>query len=327
MAVDTSISGFLGKTFRSIASLKVAIPLIVLLVIVTVIGSLFPKPDWFLTFWYLGLLGILGLSLLLITILHIPRILRHKGRNALIGVVTTHAGILVLIAGAMYGSIGSSRFSIRAIEQEMTIIPELPFVIRLEELLVEEYPPGVWDHVSPDMVPKKRQDSHLVLYKGGQAWFKGIASPGQPIVADGYRILPHLSDIGWYFELLVTDSLGREMTIPVKPWAPPLIQTAGREVMVHSLMGGETLSAQVFTIEDQQMVPLGIVSRDSELDLDGNRIALGAVKRYTGLSVYNRPHAWVLLLGCILMMTGLVWHFYFRHRGSGPADKWGGDEF
>jgi hypothetical protein len=79
----------LNKTFRLLASLKVAIPLLVVLVVVTIGASLFPTPDFFATRWYLGLLGLLGLSLLLITIQHMPAILKKKGRNALIGVVTT----------------------------------------------------------------------------------------------------------------------------------------------------------------------------------------------------------------------------------------------
>jgi cytochrome c biogenesis protein ResB len=60
------------KVFKTLASLKVAIPLLVLLTVVTVVGSFFPTPDMFRTTWYLGLLGLLGLSLLLITVQHAP---------------------------------------------------------------------------------------------------------------------------------------------------------------------------------------------------------------------------------------------------------------
>ena len=73
----------------SLASLKTAIPLLVVTIVVTIIGSLFPQPDLFRTWWYLGLLGLNGMSLLFITIVHTPMILERKGRNALIGVVVT----------------------------------------------------------------------------------------------------------------------------------------------------------------------------------------------------------------------------------------------
>jgi uncharacterized membrane protein YobD (UPF0266 family) len=54
------------RSFRLLASLKVAIPLLVVLIVVTIVISLFPTPDLFMTKWYLGLLGLLGISLLFI---------------------------------------------------------------------------------------------------------------------------------------------------------------------------------------------------------------------------------------------------------------------
>jgi cytochrome c biogenesis protein ResB len=124
----------LGKAFRLLASLKVAIPLLVILVGVTIVISLFPTPELFASKWYLGLLGMLGLSLLLITIQHAPMILKRKGRNALIGVITTHLGILVVIAGIIYGGYTGFRHNIKLIEGEVAIVPGLPFVIQLVRL-------------------------------------------------------------------------------------------------------------------------------------------------------------------------------------------------
>ena len=79
-------------------------------------------------------------------------------------------------------------------------------------------------------------------------------------------------------------------------------------------MDEDLRQAQVFTIEDEQMISLGIISVDQALELDGYSISLGAYKRYTGMTVYNRPQAPILLVGCLAMLFGLVWHFYFRHR-------------
>jgi cytochrome c biogenesis protein ResB len=65
---------------------------------------------------------------------------------------------------------------------------------------------------------------------------------------------------------------------------------------------------------DGQVTLLGMVSENESLSIDDHTLSLGNIKRYTGLSIYNRPHAPVLVAGCLLMMFGLVWHFYFRHR-------------
>ena len=288
--------------------------MLVITIVVTIGGTLFPQPDLFKSWWYLGLLGLNGVSLLFITILHIPMILERKGRNALIGVVGTHTGILILIVGAIYGGMSGFRYDVKAIEGEMTIVPGLPFVIHLDKLVIEEYPAESVAHLDEEFILKKRQESHLTLYRNGEAWFEAVSAPGIPAKVDGITILPAFKDIGWYFELIVTDPLGRPKTIPVKPWQPPIFNVGKTPVMAHSLMDAGGLSAQVLTMVDEQMTQLGVVSRKQPLEIDGHSISLGNIKRYTGLVIYNRPHAWVLVLGCLAMLFGLVWHFYFRHR-------------
>ena len=304
----------LKKSFRLLASLKVAIPLLVLLTIATIVGSLFPEPDMFKTWWYLGLLGAQGLSLLFITILHIPAILKRKGRNALIGVVTTHLGILVLIAGIIYGGYSGFRHEIKLIEGEITVVPGLPFVIQLDELIVEEYRQEEFPRMNLEVLPKKKQESRITLLKNGKPWLSTVTAPGRPARVDGITLLPSISDTGWYFELIVMDARGNEKIIPVRPWAPPLIAVGGKRIMTHSVVTGESPRAEFFTIEDDEMIPQGVASREQPLVIEGNSLSLGPVVRYTGMQVYNRPQGSILVLGSILMFVGLVWHFYFRHR-------------
>ena len=203
---------------------------------VTIGGSLLPQPDLFKTWWYLGLLGLNGVSLLFITIQHIPMILERKGRNALIGVVVTHMGILILIAGVIYGGLSGFRHEVKAIEDEMTIVPGLPFVIHLDKLDIEEYPQDILALMNSDSPLKKRQDSHLSLIKNGQKWLEFVAKPGTPAKVDGITILPSLNSIGWCFELIVTNPRGVEKTTLVRPWAPPIFKVGNTPVMAHSLM-------------------------------------------------------------------------------------------
>jgi len=302
------------KIFRLLASLKVAIPLLVLLTGVTIIGSLFPTPELFRTNWYLGLLGLLGLSLLLITIQHAPLILKKKGRNAMIGVITTHLGILVVIAGVIYGGYTGFRHEIRLVEGEATIIPGLPFVIQLDELVIEEYRQEDFPRMNLAALPKKQQDSRLTLLKGGSEWASMVAAPGRPASVDGMTILPAISDVGWVYELIVTDALRRETTIPVRPWAPPLITLDGKQAMAHVKGGAGAHEVEILERAGEQIASLGVVAKDSPLTIGRASVRLGAARRYTGAQVYNRPQEPVLLWGSLLMFAGLVWHFYFRHR-------------
>ena len=313
----------LRKKVRLLASLKVAIPLLVLLTVVTIIGSLFPTPELFRTNWYLALLGILGLSLTLVTIQHAPMILKRKGRNAMIGVIATHLGILVVIAGVIYGGFTGFRHEIRLIEGEVTVVPGLPFVIQLDDLVVEEYRQDDYPRMNLELLPKKRQDSRITLFRNGRAWQELIIAPGRPGHINGITILPAISDVGWVYELIVTDAMGRETTVPVRPWAPPLISLGDKQVMAHG--GGQPGTREVELLErvGGQVATLGVVAENQPLTIGRSSIMLGGARRYTGAQVYSRPQQPILIGGSVLMFLGLVWHFYFRHRDrrrEGQAD-------
>ena len=107
----------------------------------------------------------------------------------------------------------------------------------------------------------------------------------------------------------------------MRPWAPPLINVGGRQMMTHSVMDGDNPQAEIFSIENDAMVSIGTLNRDQGLEVDGHQLGLGPVKRYTGLQVYNRPQGPVLVAGSVLMFLGLVWHFYFRHRDRRAEKK------
>ena len=304
----------LKTAFRLLASLKVAIPLLVVLTAITITGSLFPTPDLFWSDAYLALLGVLGLSLLFVTIQHAPMILKRKGRNALLGVIMTHLGILVLIAGVIYGGYTGFRHGIKLVEGEVAVLPNLPFVIQLDALQIEEYRAEDFPSGNLEKLPKKVQDSHVTLLKNGRTWIEATAAPGRPLRIDGITLLPSITDVGWFFDLIVTDPLSRERTIPVPPWEPPVVTVGERQVMAHGSMLGGNPELELFTKEGDALVSLGKVRKDEPLSLDGFEISVGPARRYTAVQVYNRPHEPVLVAGSALMFVGLVWHFYFRHR-------------
>jgi cytochrome c biogenesis protein ResB len=304
------------KVFSFFASLKVAIPLLVLTIAVTIIGTLFPDPDLFKSGWYLGLLALNGISLLFITILHVPLILKRKGRNALVGVVVTHLGILILIVGVIYGGFNGFRHKIKLLDGEITVIPGLPFVIQVDELLIEEYRQEDFPHMPLDELPKKRQQVRFTLLKNGKPWHSDIAEPGWPAVVDGITLLPIVNDTGWYFELITIDHMrkDREATIPVRPWELPLIKVGGRTLMAHARIDGEIQVVEIFALEDNKPTSLGFINQQQPLKIGNYSVSLGPMKRFMGIQVYNRPAECILISGSLLMLAGLVWHFYFRHR-------------
>lgn len=313
-ATDGLIVSLLKKPFRLLASLKLAMPLLIVLTIVTVVGSLYPEPDIFHSIWYLSLMGLLGVSLLFITIIHAPMIVRRRGRNALIGVITTHLGILVLIAAFIVGGASGFRHKVRLIEGDITVVPGIPFVVQLDELVVEDYGDAEYPGVDLSALPRKRQDSHITLLKGGAPWRELVVAPGNPARVDGITLLPAVNEIGWAFELDITDSDGKTIVVPVRPWAPPVLTLGLRQVMAHGVANDDRPAAELYALDGDSLSLLGSVQHDGAITVDGHVISLGQVRRYTGMQIYNRPQEPLLLAGSALMFAGLVWHFYFRHR-------------
>jgi len=190
----------------------------------------------------------------------------------------------------------------------------LPFVLQLDRLVIEEYQQEDFPRMDLSALPKKVQDSYITVLKNGKPVMSEVTAPGTPLHIDDFVVLPAISDLGWYFELIVTDRQGREKTIPVRPWAPPLITVGDKRLLTHNLLTGDNPSAEFFAVAGDQMTSLGILSRDAKLEIDGNTLALGPIQRYTGVKIYRRPQQPVLIAGTLLMVVGLLWHFYFRHR-------------
>jgi hypothetical protein len=201
------------------------------------------------------------------------------------------------------------------------VIPGLPLAIQLDELRVQEYRQEEFPRLPLATLPKKQQDSHVTLFRNGKAVAETVTAPGQPVRYDGITLLPSINDIGWYFELILTDPLGRDKTIPVRPWALPVLRVGEREFVTHGATEGDMEQAELFAIVDEQPVSIGFARGDQSLAIDDHKVRLGAVKRYTAMQVYNRPQEPVLVAGSVLMFLGLVWHFYFRHRDRRREEK------
>ncbi|MBD3649434.1 MAG: cytochrome c biogenesis protein ResB [Pseudomonadales bacterium] len=315
--------GTAGDYFRQFigffSSIRTVLPVLLCVVLLTIIGGIFRDWDIFESGWYLTALGLLGFCLLCTTIDRIPRLLATNDKTRLLGVVLAHSGIIVLIIGMIFGGVSAFRQNIRIIEDEIAIVPELPFALKLEELVIEEYPDDVFSHIDSEVRPKKRQESRISVYIDGELRETLVSSPGNPVEVDGFTLLPSQMNTGWYFELLVTDRLGREKTIPVRPWAPPLIQVGERSLMAHRLENRGAQSVQIFAVSETESMVIGTVSPQEPFEIDGNSIALGPFKRYTGVHVYRRPQTPILILGCIISLAGLAWHYYHKLRATNPV--------
>ena len=338
-----------GKVLNFIASVKFAIPLLIAIATASIIGSLIPQgrnvklvseiPEWIATinqylqlndifhsWWYIILLGLLGFSLLTVAIKRFPRVYQQRGRGAALGILLAHLGILTILGGMVYSGFSGFRYYTRLMEGDVTVLPPLPFVIKLDEFKLKYYPEETFRHWGPDARFPEKQESMVTLLHHGNPFLKATIAPGQPIVAKGVTLLPAHKDIGWVFNLVITDPNGREKVVPIRPWAPPLIHLVGgnRNIMAHRLKfeksGGNSdkrnasvASTEIFQLkEDGTSMSLGFATQSSPLQIGAYTTSLESIRPYTGLHVYVRPEKPFFIAGFIALLAGLVFTFYRR---------------
>ncbi len=336
----------LKRAFDFLASVKLAIPLLVVIAIASIVGSLIPQgrnvqlaqgvPEWvrslnqyfqlndiFHSWWYVLLVGVLGLSLVAITVKRIPTVWRQRGLGAGMGILLAHVGILLVIGGAMYGGMSGFRYYTRLIEGDVTVLPSLPFVIKLDRLDLKYYSADTFRRLGPNFRMAETQESALTLLHHGNPFLKATAAPGRPVVARGVKMLPAEKDVGWAFDLVLSAS-GRDKVVPIRPWAPPLV-TLGlgnpNQILVHRLTphgsdgqgiedGPGALATEVVLLQvDGTVRSLGFASQTEPLKFGAWTVSVTNIRRYTGLHVYNRPEQPFLIAGIVTLIVGLVGYF------------------
>jgi len=131
---------------KFLRSVKFTIILLVLIVIASIAGSLLEQRTAnklvYHSFWFLGLIASLSLNIILCTV-HRLKPLRFKR----LGFLLTHLGVIVIIIGALFGALTGESGFIRIFEGDKTNIyfddsskpHALPFSIQLEDFIIERY--------------------------------------------------------------------------------------------------------------------------------------------------------------------------------------------
>jgi hypothetical protein len=280
--------------------------------------------DIFHSRWYIALLGLLSLCLVAITVKRLPTVWRQRGLGAGLGILLAHLGILTIIGGAIYGGVSGFRYYARLIEGEVTVLPALPFVIKLDRLSVKFYPEETFRHLGPDIRLAERQESAFTLLHHGSPFLRATASPGRPVVARGVTLLPSEKDLGRAFTLVILAPNGLEKVIPIRPWAPPLI-TLGfgnqTRILAHRLVFDEsahqgaegprrpTATEIIQLKQDGSSRSLGFASDTNPLKYGEWSFSVERIQPYTGIHVYSRPEKPFLIAGFVILMVGLLWFF------------------
>lgn len=262
---------------------------------------------------------------------------RESGRFSLFGVYVVHLGILMIIAGAVIGSIFGFKADVNLAEGEETAIVQLDkgrgeyqldFSIRCEKFLVEFYDTGA---------PKTFQ-SDLSFIRNGQVVRQGSVLVNHPLAFEGLRF--YQASYG------VSEKSGARL----------IYTNAGAESREISIGQGDTFDlpaqkakATVLRVEDDMMqfgpaVKLNIetgreniqfwVFQNIQQIADVNPGLFSSVplfnpglfkplvfslkgierKYYTGLQIVRDPGVPFVLTGGLMLMAGLMIIFFCSHQ-------------
>lgn len=326
----------LGRAGDFLASVRMAVPLLVAVAAASILGSVIPQGgnvrlissvpdgvrrlnaylqlnDIFHSWWYLLLLALLGLSLVMVTVKRVPTVWTVRGRGQALGILLAHMGTIVILGGAIYGGLFGFRYYIRIIEGEAAVIPHLPMVIKLERLDLKYYAPELFRHRGPKFQAVERQESTLTLLHHGRPFLQGASSPGNPLSARGVALLPSHNELGWAFDVVLAAG-GHEKVVTIRPWAPsPITLGLGNlsRIMAHRLIvdgagPDQGTAAEIFLLDEGGTGrSLGFAARREPLRFGAWTISIANIRRYTGVRVYSRPEMPVLITGVIMLALGL----------------------
>ena len=248
----------------------------------------------------------------------VPTTWRQQRRTVVGGILLILAGGLLILSGTIYNQLSGFSYDTRLVEGEVTVLPYVPFVVKLEQFTLAYHSPQAFDNAEPGAMPE-RQEIALTLLQNDQILGKKSTQAGRPVHAAGISLLPSDTDTGWAFSLVVRDPGGREKVIPVNPWDPPLTRLgltrqhvfAESVARIGASQDNDTTTArpnaaEIFLVEangDRQS--LGFASKTTPVSASGYMVSVWGIRPYTGLRVYHRPGLPILIIGIVCLLAGL----------------------
>jgi cytochrome c biogenesis protein len=262
---------------------------------------------------------------------------REKGRLSLFGVYIVHLGVLIIIAGAVVGSIFGFEADINLSEgEEASIVQlvkgkgtrQLDFSVRCDKFNIEFYETG-----SP-----KTYRSDLSFIKGGQVVHQGSTLVNHPITFDGLRFyqssyglseeskatLTYTNADMKSEELLVTQ--GTTFDLPAQKAKVTVLRVEedimqfGPAIKLSIETKKENIQFWVFQhIKDIAAVNPGLFSSVPLFNPGLFQPLVFSLERiekqyYTGLRVVRDPGVPFVLAGGILLLAGMIIIFFISHQ-------------
>jgi len=250
----------------------------------------------------------------------------EKGRYTRVAFFLTHLSVLVIFIGAIVGSLfGFKGYvninegeTITSVQTRKGEIRNLNFGVKCISFAVDFYPNGA---------PKDYR-SDLAVVKDGKEAVRKTIRVNDPLDFEGITF--YQSSYGRLPEEVTLEIRGRD-GVSLGTVAAPYgtqVSVPGGDIKIevldyqehfHLRDGSEAGPAYGVNIYSSGAPPRGIwVSEPRpEINRDGTYsfvVKNARLKNYTGLQVNRDPGVWLVWLGCIMLVIGIMMAFFMSHR-------------
>jgi len=249
----------------------------------------------------------------------------ERGRVSRLGVYITHLSILIILFGALMGSLFGFKGFVNIPEGEtvdrvsllqrrgMTERP-LGFAVRCDDFRITYYDVNAQERLVKEYI------STLTFLEDGREVMKKEVRVNHPLTFNGLRF--YQSSYGSIPEITLTvarEHQGGNFSLVARqgdrvriPGSEAYLEVLNYHPQIHDF--GEGIAMALFK-------PMAMPQRFWLLKvrpklIDGYQFTLMGVRQreYTGLQVTQDPGVWAVWLGCVLLVGGLLVAFFFSHQ-------------
>ena len=252
-------------------------------------------------------------------------IFAERGRMSRLGVYITHLSILVILSGALIGSLFGFKGFVNIPEGETInriftrhrsgMMPKpLGFEVRCDDFRITYY------DVNPQERLVKEYVSTLTFLQDGREVMKKEVRVNHPLTFNGLRF--YQSSFGRIPEVTLTvenEHEGRNFSLVALqgervriPGSEVFLEVLRYHPQIHDF--GEGIAVVLFTAMATPQRFWLLKARPKLIG--GYQFTLKGVtqREYTGLQVTQDPGVWAVWAGCVLLVLGLVVAFFFSHQ-------------
>ncbi len=252
-------------------------------------------------------------------------IFAERGRMSRLGVYITHLSILIILSGALIGSLFGFKGFVNIPEgktidrifmrQRQGVMPKtLGFEVRCDDFRITYY----------DMNPQERLVKEyittLTFLEDGREIMKKEVRVNHPLTFNGLRF--YQSSYGSIPEITLTvGNENQEENLSLVAHKGERVKIPGSEAFFEILQYHPQIHDFGEGIVMALIKPMAVPKKFWLLKVrpklvDGYHLTLKGVteREYTGLQVTKDPGVWVVWVGCILMVCGLILAFFFSHQ-------------